>query len=127
MRFIILAILISFLSTADAQVFRGGDRGDMDKARDCLDSVDRDKLRDYAEEAEEMTYDAREMCEDGDDSAARDIVTAYIEEMKNNKEFDKLAECSEILRDSMPNMQIAELPGIEEYEDELDDICYYVD
>jgi len=33
----------------------------------------------------------------------------------------------EILRDSMPNLRIAELPGIEDYEDELDDICDYLD
>ena len=126
MRFIILALLISFSSTVDAQIFRDGDR-DADEALDCLDSIDRDKLGDYADEAEDMADDAREMCEDGDDSAARDIVTAYIEKKKNNREFDELAECSEILRDAMPNMRIAELPGIKDYEDEMDDICYYFD
>ena len=124
MRFILLALLIGFSSIADAQLFRGGDA---DEARDCLDSIDRDQLSDLAEEAEDMADDVRDLCDDGDDVAAKDIVTAYIEEMGNNREFDKLAECSEILRDAMPNLRIAELPSIEDYEDELDDICDYLD
>ena len=69
----------------------------------------------------------KQLCDDGDASAAKDIVTAYIEEMGKNREFDKLAECSDILRGSMPNMRIAKLSGLKDYEDELDDICDYVD
>ena len=124
---IILALILSISSIANAQILRDGARGDMEDARDCLDSVDQDELRDFAEDAEDMADEARDLCDDGDDAAAKDVVTAYIEEMGNNREFDKLAECSEILRDSMPNMQIVELPSIEDYEDELDDICDYVD
>lgn len=127
MRFIILALIISFSSIADAQLFRGGARDDMNEARDCLDSIDRDQLSDLAEDAEDMADEVRDLCDDGDDSAAKDMVTAYIEEMRNKRDFDELAECSDILRDSMPNLRIAELPSIEDYEDELDDICDYLD
>jgi predicted component of type VI protein secretion system len=127
MRFIILALILGFSTIADAQILRGGARGDLEDARDCLDSIDQDALRDYAEDAEDMADDAKDMCDNGDDEAARDIVLDYIDEMKNNREFKKLAECSEILRDSMPNLGTVDLPSIEDYEDELDDICDYVD
>ena len=127
MRLIILALILSISSIADAQFLRDGARDDMEDARDCLDSVDQDKLRDYAEEAEDMADEAKDLCDDDDEPAARDVVKAYIEEMENNKEFEEMAECSDILRDAMPNLPIAELPSIEDYEDEMDDICYYVD
>ena len=125
--FIFLALLLGFSSIADAQILRGGARGDLDDVRDCVDSVDQDEYRDFVEQAEDMADDAKDLCDDGDEPAARDVVLAYIDEMGNNREFKNMAECSAILRDSMPNLQIAELPSIEDYEDELDDICDYVD
>ena len=127
MRFILLALLLGFSSLSDAQLFRGGDRDDMRDAVDCLDSVGRDALEDFGDQAQDVADEIQDLCDEEDDEGARDVAMDYLDELADSRELRELEECSEIIRDSMPLIDMAEFPSAETYEEELDDICGVVD
>ncbi|NOR18840.1 MAG: hypothetical protein GQ538_01960 [Xanthomonadales bacterium] len=124
MRFILLTLLLGFSSLADAQIFGGDDLRD---ARDCLDSFDRDELKDFGDDAREVVDEIQDLCDDDEDEDARDVASDYIDKLADSEELQELEECSEVIRDTMPSVWVEDFPSAESMEEELDDICDFID
>ena len=123
MRFIIVALFLGSSSLAIAQGMPAG----MQEAMECMNSLDQDALKEFGEDGEKVGEEIKALCKKGDESGARDVAMAYVEQLASNEEVKKLKECSEIMRQAMPSMPIPEIPSAEMYEEEAGSLCETID
>jgi len=122
MRLIILASLMFISSFALAQMPAG-----MQEAINCMQSLDQEALKDMGEKGEKVGNEIKALCEDGDESGAREVAMEYIKDIEDNEVIEELKTCSELMRKAMPNMPIPEIPNADMYEEEADSICENLD
>ena len=123
MRSIALTILICFSSFALAQGMPAG----MQEAIECMGSIDQEALEEFGRQGEKIVEEIKALCEQGDESGARDVAMSYVEEVVDNEELKKIKECSDLMRKAMTSMPIPEFPSVEMYEEEADSICENID
>lgn len=123
MRFVVLVLMMGVSSYVVAQGMPEG----MQEAMDCMNSLDQDALEKFGEQAESIGNEIKALCDQGDESGARDVAMGYVKELVENEQLIKLKECSELMRKAMPSMPIPEIPTADMYEEEADSICENID
>ena len=119
MRVVTLMLLLGFSVYVNAQGMPAG----MQEAMECMNTLDQTALQKFGEDGKKVGDEIKALCENGDESGARDVAMSYIKEMDDNEEVKKLRECSEIMRKAMPSMQMPEIPTADQYANESESIC----
>ena len=123
MRYFVFVLILVFSSIAFSQGKPAGVPAGMQEAMECMTSLDQDALKEFGKEGEKVGEQIKALCKEGDESGAKDVAMAFVEQLASNEEVKKLKKCSEIMRKTMPSMPIPEIPSAEMYENEADSIC----